>query len=67
MKHVGSELLHRECDVCKKECRALPCSHQLKSSEWYCEGCYKSYRMDIEVAEYLLAAEGASMSKREGM
>lgn len=31
------------CEQCKKPCMLLECASNVKKSEWYCEGCNKSY------------------------
>lgn len=50
------------CEVCKKPCMPIPCSHKWDSSEWYCETDHKSYPMDADTARTILMVE-ARMKK----
>ena len=50
------------CEVCKKPCIPLPSSHNLASSEWYCQTDHKSYPMDVDTARAILIME-ARMKK----
>lgn len=52
-----------KCEVCKRDCTPIPCSHKLDSSEWYCSVCHKSIKMDAETAKGILMIEARSRAK----